>query len=238
MASVRKDIVVSITTPMPHRYIYVPRGSPYKTLNCRKKAREEGYDVYVVNDAKGRQMGIRVPITIFERVQEKFEETEVSRAKAMKRRDEKMNTEFSNSVLAQFPKIPTEEVPNIVEQAMKKHSGRVGRTGTLDISEKAQLGVRAYIRHKYTDYDELLKNNVSREDARAQIYEKVDKMVLEWGGSLKEASNKTADYSTDDIGKKIARKTTLKTKFTIRSRARARTAKKRSQRSSSAPPTL
>ncbi|KAI1455439.1 hypothetical protein F4805DRAFT_476777 [Annulohypoxylon moriforme] len=232
MDSTPKDIVVSITTEMPHRYIYVPRGSPYKTLNCRKKAREEGHEVYVVNDAKGRHLGIRVPIAIFEQVQENFERTQEARAQAVKKRDDKMNADFSKSVLSQFPKIPEAEIPQVVGQAMQKHSGRVGRTGTLDLAEKASLAVRAYIRHNYTDYDDLLKSGVSREDARAQIYEKVDMMVLEWGGELKE---RTTDYSTDDVGKKVIRKANLKNRFAMKAKYRVNKEKMRSQRSSSAP---
>ncbi|TET41603.1 MAG: DUF2293 domain-containing protein [Dehalococcoidia bacterium] len=35
-------------------------------------------------------------------------------------------------------------------------SGRVGRTGKLPLEEKAELAVRAFIRHNFTDYDERL----------------------------------------------------------------------------------
>ena len=35
-------------------------------------------------------------------------------------------------------------------------SGRVGRTQKLTLKEKAALAARAYIRHKYTSYDDQL----------------------------------------------------------------------------------
>ncbi|KAI2463830.1 hypothetical protein F4781DRAFT_104596 [Annulohypoxylon bovei var. microspora] len=234
MTTTSEDIVVSITTPMPHRYIYVPKGSPYKTLNCRKKTREEGHPVYVVQNAKGQQMGIRVPIAIFERVQEKFEETQESRAQAVKKRDKKMETDFTKSILSQFPQIPTAEVPDIVKQAMKKHSGRVGRTGMLDIVEKVQLGVRAHIRHKYTDYEKLLNNNVSRDEARAQIHEKVDKIVLEWGGTPKASNKDGSSAQTSNHGEKSFRKPSRRRKCPGKSGRSILRAKKRARRRASA----
>ncbi|KAI0884124.1 uncharacterized protein GGS22DRAFT_194737 [Annulohypoxylon maeteangense] len=238
MATPSRDIVVSVTSKMSHRYTFVPKGNPYMTLNCRRKAREEDYDVYVVKDSKGKSLGLRVPTAIFEQVQEKFEQTREKRAQSVKRTDEKAKTEFSNSVRKQFPKIPAEDVPKIVERAMEKHSGRIGRTMTLGIGEKARLGVRAYIRHKYTEYDNLLKNGVSRNEARIRIYEVVDKIVSEWGGSFQEEIPKTVDYSTDDVGKKLAQRTNLKNRFAMKSRLRLRKMKGRSERSASAPPLL
>ena len=43
-------------------------------------------------------------------------------------------------------------------QATVVGSGRVGRTKTLSVDERAALAARAYIRHHHTDYDDRLDN--------------------------------------------------------------------------------
>ncbi|KAI1138466.1 hypothetical protein F5Y05DRAFT_40625 [Hypoxylon sp. FL0543] len=185
MASTTGDTVVSIDTPMPRGYTFLPKGNAYKTLNCRKKARAEGHEVYVVHDSKHRQMGIRVPRAIYHRVQEMHRETRESRAQAVEKKDKKMEAGFQGSILSQFPKIPKSELREILRHALRKHSGRVGRTGKLDLDEKAQLAVRARIRHHHTDYDKLLADKVSKDLARKQILKKVHDIAVEWGWASK-----------------------------------------------------
>lgn len=47
-------------------------------------------------------------------------------------------------------------------------SGRVGRTKTLSVEERAALAARAYIRHHYTDYDDRL------DDATGSLGDDID----------------------------------------------------------------
>jgi hypothetical protein len=49
-----------------------------------------------------------------------------------------------------------------VERAAVVGSGRVGRTKTLSLEERATLAARAYLRHRYTDYEDRL---LTAEDA-------------------------------------------------------------------------
>lgn len=44
----------------------------------------------------------------------------------------------------------------VAEHAAVVGSGRVGRTRTLTLEERARLAARAYIRHRYTDYEDRL----------------------------------------------------------------------------------
>lgn len=44
------------------------------------------------------------------------------------------------------------------ERAVMVGSGRVGRTKTLTLDERAALAARAYIRHQYTDYEQQLES--------------------------------------------------------------------------------
>ena len=49
-------------------------------------------------------------------------------------------------------------------RAAEVGSGRVGRTRTLDISERAALAARAVIRHRHTDYEDRLTGDVWDDD--------------------------------------------------------------------------
>jgi len=49
-------------------------------------------------------------------------------------------------------------------RAAEVGSGRVGRTRTLDISERAALAARALIRHRHTDYEDRLAGEVWDDD--------------------------------------------------------------------------
>jgi hypothetical protein len=45
------------------------------------------------------------------------------------------------------------------------------------------LAVRAHVRHAHTNYDELLMGGTERLDARAQVREKIDRVLAEWAGA-------------------------------------------------------
>lgn len=63
----------------------------------------------------------------------------------------------------------------IAEHACLKYTGRIGRSAaakSLD-KEAVRLAVIAHIRHEETNYDELLKTDYDRSEARVQVNEKV-----------------------------------------------------------------
>jgi len=118
-------------------------------------------------------------------------------------------TDLNTTVLAKFPRIPAEEVPKIINRAMKKHAGRVGRTGKIELAEKAYLAVQAYIRHTKTDYDKLLNEGTAYQDARGQTFAKVREILVEWGvKDLKPIGLVKPKASTRRKTRKTTRKTT------------------------------
>ena len=70
--------------------------------------------------------------------------------------------EFKQAVLRWLDFAPDHEAvasdiaDSAVERAAVVGSGRVGRTKTLSLDERAALAARAYIRHHYTDYERRL----------------------------------------------------------------------------------
>ena len=57
--------------------------------------------------------------------------------------------------------------------------GRSAAGRALD-STAVNLTVRAHIRHAHTNYDALLMQGTERQDARAQVREKIDDVSAKW----------------------------------------------------------
>ena len=120
--------------------------------------------------------------------------TPEQRAQALKRAQERLEARFAEAIKSEFPLIPASEITDIVNHACKKRSGRVGRTGNLPIQDAAVLAVRAHIRHSYTDYDQILYEEMelidrhdpdareeARYEAREQVAGEIDAKCKEWG---------------------------------------------------------
>ncbi|KAJ2995229.1 hypothetical protein NUW58_g1335 [Xylaria curta] len=148
--SKHREPVVRDSSPMSHGYSFVPKGNPYLTRNCRQRTQQEGQLVYaVVNDAK-KQVGIRVPSSIYREVLRAESATRTSRQQMVKKRDEGIEARFKEAILAQFPRIPPHDVGMIIRCATAKGKGRVGRTGKLEIASKARLATQAHAPAKST----------------------------------------------------------------------------------------
>ncbi|KAI0390480.1 hypothetical protein F5Y17DRAFT_444489 [Xylariaceae sp. FL0594] len=173
--------VVHASSLMPAGYVFVKKGNPYMTRHCRQDTQRARKTVYTVVDGKNRPVGIRVPKTIYEAVARSEKETRSQRREAVEKRDDALEKQFRKEILTKFPRVPVEDVPKIVKTAMKKHSGRVGRTGKLELAEKAFLAVQAHVRHTKTTYDTLLNQGVAYQDARDQTFPIVRETLLKWG---------------------------------------------------------
>ncbi|KAK7750281.1 hypothetical protein SLS62_007798 [Diatrype stigma] len=202
---------VRSSAPMPPGYAFVPKGNVYITSHCRKQAQAAGQTVFLVvrhdTQAKAKRkpapIGIRVPAAVHAAVRAAHDATRDARADAVRRRDARLEADFRAAVLAQFPRAPPASLALVVDRAMRKGSRRVGRAGSgsgsgsgkigLAVEDKAVLAVRAHIRHAHTDYDRLLRGDgdggggggraMTREQARAETYGRIDEVVREWGGA-------------------------------------------------------
>jgi hypothetical protein len=83
-----------------------------------------------------------------------------------------------------FPACPEGREHEIAEHACRKYSGRVGRSAAARSLEEAavRLAVRAHIRHRETNYDELLGRGYFRGEARARVSDEVEGICWEWEG--------------------------------------------------------
>jgi len=90
--------------------------------------------------------------------------------------------EFANRVRELFPHSPGGREQEIAERACRLYSGRVGRSAaakTFD-EQAVRLAVIAHIRHRETDYDQLLGKGWFRGEARAHVRDRVDQISESW----------------------------------------------------------
>ncbi|KAH0492921.1 hypothetical protein TgHK011_007848 [Trichoderma gracile] len=114
-----------------------------------------------------------------------FAEEKASRERrrgAVERRDAATQDAFEAAIFKCFPRIPKPDLTTILKRTLRKRSGRVGRTATLNLDKKAYLAVQAHVRHCHTDYDRLTKESRNRDAARRAVRNRVSKLLVEWGG--------------------------------------------------------
>lgn len=80
-----------------------------------------------------------------------------------------------------FPKMRKAEKASALKHGLKKHSGRVGRTGQIPLTKKVLLAVIAHVRHKHTEYDALLRDGKERDAARKVTWKKIEDVMHGWG---------------------------------------------------------
>jgi hypothetical protein len=85
------------------------------------------------------------------------------------------------------PKRPPEEARTIAGHAAERGSGRIGRTaaGRRLEDESVRLAVIASIRHRHTNYDEILMRTADRPAARAQVRDQINAILRAWEGQEK-----------------------------------------------------
>lgn len=89
---------------------------------------------------------------------------------------------FASRVRELFPHCPTGREFEIAEHACRKYSGRVGRSAAAKSFDEhaVRLAVIPHIRHRETNYDQLLGNGWPRHDARTYVRTRVDKISQSW----------------------------------------------------------
>lgn len=98
--------------------------------------------------------------------------------------DQEYIARFAARVRELFPNCPEGREKEIAEHACLKYSGRVGRSASAkDLDEEAVLlAVTAHIRHRETNYDELLDQGMERWAARDEIKGAVYDVLERWRG--------------------------------------------------------
>jgi len=96
--------------------------------------------------------------------------------------DEALTAAMEAKLRELFPGCPAEEARRIARHTSMRSSGRVGRSAAgraLD-EEALTLAAVAYIRHRHTDYDELLMDGWERGEARQSVRRKIEDVLDHW----------------------------------------------------------
>lgn len=81
-----------------------------------------------------------------------------------------------------FPRIPQNDLDEIVSRAWEKGENRVGNATDMPLARRVQLAVIARIRHTYTDYDALLGAFGDWAATRKEVEPSCLKKLIEWRG--------------------------------------------------------
>jgi hypothetical protein len=96
--------------------------------------------------------------------------------------DSQFVQQFAKKIKELFPRMEAGREQTISEHACLKYSGRVGRSdmGRRLDDEAVRLAVVAHIRHRETNYDDLLGRGWDRSDARSAVAEQIDEVLSRW----------------------------------------------------------
>lgn len=207
-----------VADPMPEDYVFVARGDPYVTRNCKLHSKAEADTVFIVyvnnsqlcafNQANRRtwqdnkakdKLGIRVRKATLDNVTKLASQTADKRAAAVLAQDNRDEKKAKTVLEETFPGIPPKCAKKILQHAFLKGSGRVGRSTKQPETSKARLAVEAHIRHHHTPYDTLLDNGTDRHDARAAVWKTVQTLRDQWARKSKSAeSNPATEESSEE----------------------------------------
>jgi hypothetical protein len=85
-------------------------------------------------------------------------------------------SEIETALRRLAPKIPSHEFGAVVDHAIDSAGLQAAAPETA-----AWLSLVAYVRHVFTDYDELLNQAYDRESARFFVASEIETILSEWG---------------------------------------------------------
>lgn len=172
--------------------IFLPSGDAAVTRRARKHST---LSAVVLKFSRARRRYERQGLLVEEKALQQAEveclADEESRSRRRERESDRraeLDSQYVGSFAARirevFPLCPEERELEIAEHACRKYSGRVGRSAAAkDLDEEAvRLAVIAHIRHRETNYDDLLGKGCDRGEARARVREDVDQICRQWQG--------------------------------------------------------
>ena len=174
---------------VPDGWEFLASGDAFVTR--RVKAAGVYWNAWRPKDRRGghrRRLGVLAPTAAIDAARESANETADQRAKSRdagarhrERVEADYQAELRDTVVRWLDFAPEHDdlaariAEGVAAQATVVGSGRVGRTKTLSVEDRAALAARAYIRHHHTDYHDRLDNaNVEvGDDINADDYREI-----------------------------------------------------------------
>lgn len=112
-----------------------------------------------------------------------------------------INTEAKQTIKDLFPKMPDNDLFQIIKTAFQLGDNKVGTADEIPLIRRAQLSVVAHIRHVYTDYDKLLRRCPYNE-ARHAVEKDTLAKLIEWRGD-DEVEDEATQRAADDLLREV-----------------------------------
>jgi hypothetical protein len=170
--------------------LFLPAGEAALTRRARKHS---SLSAVVLEWSRSRKRFERQGLLVEAQALEKAEEECLADDEVRKRRrereavrreewDQQYATQFAARVRELFPRCPPGREREIAEHACLKYSGRVGRSASAKALDETavRLAVVAHVRHRETDYDNLLARGYDRYEARAAVEHAVARVLETW----------------------------------------------------------
>lgn len=170
--------------------VFLPTGDAALTRRARKHS---VLSAVVLKFSKARGRYERQGLLVEENALDKAESECLADAQARARRADRQRErqaeldryyveEFAKRVRELFPGCPANREVQIAEHACRKYTGRIGRSAAAKSFDETavMLAVAAHIRHRETNYDELLAEDWDRSDARSRVRYHVDEILRSW----------------------------------------------------------
>lgn len=175
---------------------YLPRGDAALTRRARKAS---GLDAVVVRFSRARRryerQGLLVEPAAIDQAEaqcladaelrERRREREAARREAA---DEQLAKLMTAEIRRLYPGCPAARAAEIAAHTTARSSGRVGRSAAgRELESRAiELAVTASIRHRDTNYDDLLMSGTDRSEARDAVDADVRRVLSAWEGGAEE----------------------------------------------------
>ena len=170
--------------------VYLPAGDAALTRRAKAASR---LSAVVVRFSRARKryerQGILVEEDALAAAEQQCLADEEARARRRERdtarrtgADAELERRFADEIAQLFPGCPAHRADAIARHAVVRGSGRVGRSaaGRAVEASAVEMAVVASIRHRDTDYDELLMSGVDRAGARDRVRDQVDDVLGRW----------------------------------------------------------
>lgn len=170
--------------------VFLPAGDAALTRRAKRASR---LSAVVVRFSRARRRYERQGVLVEEPALEQAEAQCLADAEQRARRRERdairrqhedieLQARMAAKIASLYPGCPRERADEIARHAAARGSGRVGRSaaGRRLESRALELAVTASVRHRDTNYDELLMTGLDRGEAREQVRDEVARIVDAW----------------------------------------------------------
>jgi hypothetical protein len=169
---------------------FLPAGD---TALTRRAGKESGRSAVVVRFSRSRgryeRQGLLVEPSALEKAERECTADAEARARQRSRaasqraeQDRELVERMTEQIQLLFPGCPANEAHAIAAHTAVRGSGRVGRTEAGRNLEKQALSaaVAAAVRHRHTNYDELLTKGLDRASARERVDDRTREILEAW----------------------------------------------------------